>query len=79
MHRINQINLQFADAKPKKASRKAFPHDDVIVNLGLDKTMSAKGNEIRKNLRAFMSENNPKLNDYIERAEFPHFMIDGLR
>jgi hypothetical protein len=50
MHRVNQINLQFADAKPKKASRKAVPHDDVIVNLGLDKTMSAKGNEIRMDI-----------------------------
>jgi len=54
------------------------PNLDVLTDLGVIKTMTPKGNEVRGKMRALLIANEAKIADSYEKAEFPMYLMPEL-
>ena len=57
---------------------KALPVDDVWASAKGDEYLSDKGIAIRKRVRAFMEDVEPKLISYINKCEFPFELVPQI-
>jgi glutaryl-CoA dehydrogenase len=81
MDRLQRVNMQFKSAttggKPKRPKQK--PVTDIWASMNLDRFLSAKGVEKRKQTNEVMDRCRNRLYKHVEETSFPKWIIDELR
>ena len=72
MEVLKQLNSHFSTVGS------AQPIIDVWEQMKLDKYLKKGTVEKRKKIRALMDEHYDTINEHVDRAEFPHFLIPKI-
>ena len=75
--RLNMINGHVTCSNT--VSSKAKIIDDVWASINADEYLSEKGVQLRRNTRDYMNLIETKLVEYVNKAEFPFEILEGIR
>lgn len=75
--RLNMINGHVTCSNT--VSSKAKIIDDVWASVNADEYLSEKGVQLRRNTRDYMNSIETKLVEYVNKAEFPFEILEGIR